>query len=80
MAVSPKLDATPAIIAPSDILTVAELAMRLKVRPSWVYRHTDNSRRKADRLPVLHVDGFLRFDWAEVSQWLRNRNGSKTSQ
>jgi hypothetical protein len=62
---SPKLE-------PGDVLTPRELAERLKVPLSWVYKHTDNSRRK--RLPVLKCDGFLRFSWPDVCAWLRSNN------
>ena len=60
-------------LAPGDLLTPQELAKRLKVPISWVYRHTDNSRANGNRLPVLRCDGFLRFAWPDVVEWLRSR-------
>lgn len=56
---------------PGDILTPQELAKRLKVPISWVYKHTDNSRKR--KLPALKCDGFLRFSWPEVVEWLREK-------
>jgi predicted DNA-binding transcriptional regulator AlpA len=57
------------LIAPADILTPKQLADRLQVPVSWIYKHCSNERKR--KLPVLRCDGFLRFDWAEVSAWLR---------
>jgi hypothetical protein len=62
-------------LEPADILTPKQLAERLQVPVSWVYKHTDNSRSNGNRLPVLRCDGFLRFSWPDVCAWLRN--GSK---
>ena len=60
-------------LAPGDLLTPRELAKRLKVPLSWVYKHTDKSRSNGQRLPVLRCDGFLRFAWPDVCEWLRSR-------
>lgn len=76
MSAAPKLAVIPASSArlePGDILTPQELAKRLKVPLSWVYKHTDSSRR--NKLPVLRCDGFLRFSWPDVVEWLRNGKG-----
>jgi hypothetical protein len=72
MSIAPKL-AQNQPLAPGDLLTPQELAKRLKVPLSWVYKHTDNSRANGNRLPVLRCDGFLRFDWNEVCEWMRSR-------
>jgi hypothetical protein len=53
-----------------DILTPAELAERLKVPLSWVYKQTAKSER-ANAIPVLRAGNYLRFDWQSVSDWLR---------
>ena len=60
-------------IEPGDILTPKQLAARLQVPVSWIYKHTDN-RSKSNRLPVLRCDGFLRFSWPDVCEWLRSNN------
>ncbi len=73
MATAPKLVSAPISplrLEPGDVLTPRELAERLKVPLSWVYKHTDNSRKK--RLPVLKCDGLLRFSWPDVCAWLRS--------
>lgn len=56
-------------IDPSQILTLDELATRLKVSKRWVY---EKSRRRClDPLPVIRVGRYLRFNWLDVSEWLR---------
>jgi hypothetical protein len=75
MATAPKLgivSGSQARLDPVDILTPKQLAKRLQVPVSWVYKHTDNSRQNGNRLPVLRCDGFLRFSWPDVCKWLRN--------
>ena len=41
------------------VLTVKEVAVRLRVKPSWVYLH-------ATELGALRVGKYLRFQWTEV--------------
>ena len=45
------------------ILTVPEVAKRLRVAPSWVYGH-------ADFLGVYRLGKYLRFDWNRVLERL----------
>lgn len=60
-------------IDPSQILTLSELAERLKVSERWVY---EKSRRRClNPLPVIRIGRYLRFDWLEVSEWLRKQSG-----
>jgi hypothetical protein len=47
----------------SEILTVPELAGRLRVAPSWVYGH-------ADLLGAYRLGKYLRFDWRRVLERL----------
>jgi predicted DNA-binding transcriptional regulator AlpA len=59
-------------IDPSQILTLAELAERLKVSERWVY---EKSRRRCQNpLPCIRIGRYLRFDWLEVSGWLRRQS------
>jgi excisionase family DNA binding protein len=59
----------PNVISPNDILTVAELAARLKVKPTWVY---EKMRPRTDNpLPVWKMGRYLRFSWEQVSTWLQ---------
>jgi hypothetical protein len=62
------------VIHPTDILTPAELAQRLKVRPTWVYEHIRN--RDENPLPVIRVGKYLRFSWVNVCAWLQSRQAS----
>jgi excisionase family DNA binding protein len=42
-----------------DLLTVSEVAKRLRVKCSWVYRH-------ADALGAYHLGKYVRFRWSRV--------------
>ena len=59
-------------IDPSQILTLEELAQRLKVSPRWVYEKS--RRRSTNPLPTIRIGRYLRFDWVEVSAWLRKQS------
>jgi hypothetical protein len=63
------MEANP--IDPDMILTLGELAQRLKVSPRWVY---EKSRRRCQNpLPCIRIGRYLRFDWTRVSAWLREQ-------
>ena len=47
----------------TEILTVHEVAQRLRVAPSWVYGH-------ADLLGAYRLGKYLRFDWKRVLERL----------
>src|SRR5580700_1474691 len=47
----------------AELLTVAEVAARLRVKTSWVYQH-------AAELGTLHVGKYLRFQWHVVLEQL----------
>ena len=51
-----------------ELLTVAEVAERLKVPVSWVYERT--RRRGVERIPHFKLGKYLRFDASEVREWL----------
>ena len=60
-----------------EILTVEELAGRLKVTPAWV-KHRRRSRNK-NKIPALDVLGRpLRFDWDAVVKWLEGSQAEET--
>jgi predicted DNA-binding transcriptional regulator AlpA len=61
----------PNPIDPSQILTLTELAQRLKVSERWVYEKT--RRRSQNPLPTIRIGRYLRFDWVRVSEWLREQ-------
>lgn len=58
-------------IDPSHILTLKEVAERLKVSERWVYEKT--RRRSQNPLPCIRIGRYLRFDWISVSAWLRQQ-------
>lgn len=69
--VAPAVAVLPNPIDPSQILTLAELAERLKVSERWVY---EKSRRRCQNpLPTIRIGRYLRFDWISVSAWLRQQ-------
>lgn len=47
------------------LLTVDEIAERLRVKPSWVYSHQDE-------LGVRRLGKYLRFLWPDVLERLKN--------
>jgi excisionase family DNA binding protein len=58
-------------IDPSQILTLKELAERLKVSERWVY---EKSRRRClNQLPAIRIGRYLRFNWVSVSAWLHEQ-------
>ena len=52
----------------NELLTVEELADRLKVPASWIYRQTRSRGR--NRLPHLKIGKYLRFEETAVQSWL----------
>jgi excisionase family DNA binding protein len=60
----------PAVpISPDDVLTLAEVADRLKQPPSTIYSLTRS--RSVRRLPHMRCGKRLLFSWSQVSEWLR---------
>ena len=53
-------------------LTIEELAEKLRVKKSWIYRRTMESGPAA--IPRIKVGKFLRFDPGAVEQWLLKRS------
>ena len=60
--------AAPVLVDPIQILTMAEVAIRLKVSKRWVYEKTRDRCRNP--LPAIRIGRYLRFDWGDVSAWL----------
>ena len=52
-----------------ELLTVKELAKRLKVEVSWVYQRT---RLGQEAIPHVRMGKYVRFNWDEVVAFLRN--------
>jgi hypothetical protein len=55
------ISAQPTVVF--ELLTVSEIARRLRVAPSWVYSH-------ADLLGAFRLGKYLRFDWVRVLEKL----------
>jgi hypothetical protein len=55
-------------VTQGDLMTVGELAARLRVTASWVYSH-------ADCLGVYRLGKYLRFDWDRVLDRLEHPYG-----
>lgn len=75
MSAAPKLAVLPASqpnvrIEPGDILKLEQLAERLQVPPSWVYKQV--AKKGPHGIPVLRCGRHLRFVWPEVCAWMRN--------
>jgi hypothetical protein len=80
MATAHKLEIVPGanpVLQPDDLLTPEELATRLKVSKSWVFEQTRQRSkiRNKSPLPCIRLGKYLRFSWAQVSQWLIQNNG-----
>jgi excisionase family DNA binding protein len=58
----------PQPLDPAHILTLAEVAQRLKVTHRWVYEKTRS--RCQHPLPALRIGRYVRFYWPTVSAWL----------
>jgi excisionase family DNA binding protein len=67
MPTHPELRAT-AGASVEELLTIDELAIRLKVPKSWIYAHT--RRRAACHLPYIKLGKYLRFSLPDVSAYL----------
>lgn len=58
------------------LLTPEQLGERLAVPTSWI---REKCRKRAlvrdeDRLPVVRLGKYVRFDWATVSEWLKRQS------
>ena len=60
-----------------ELLTIKEMAQRLKVPPSWLYSRT---RIKGSDFPVIRVGKYCRFDSGAVMGWLRNNKNERAAQ
>jgi excisionase family DNA binding protein len=56
-----------------QLLTVAEIAERLKVPATWIYQHV--RVRGLARMPHYKLGKYLHFSEAEVWNWLQRNRG-----
>jgi predicted DNA-binding transcriptional regulator AlpA len=61
-----------------ELLNPAEIAARLKVKPSWVYEQTRVRAgiRNTDPFPHIKMGRLLRFDWNDVWAWIQRQKTS----
>ena len=52
-----------------NLLTVDDLAMQLKVKPSWIYGETRKTGQGS--IPRIRVGKYLRFRLEDVMDWLK---------
>ena len=52
----------------NELITATELAKRLNVPVSWIYRRT---RLGQEAIPHVKMGKYVRFDWEEVMRFLR---------
>jgi len=57
----------------TELLTIQELATRLKVPCSWLYSRT--RERGENAIPLVKVGKYIRFNYEEVRQWLHEKQG-----
>ena len=58
-------------VVEDELLTVQEAAQFLKVPPSWIYDHVRPDA--ADRLPVLKLGKYLRFDVRDLREYIERK-------
>ncbi|MBU3948865.1 MAG: helix-turn-helix domain-containing protein [Proteobacteria bacterium] len=58
-------------MANQELLTIEEMAQRLKVPKSWLYTRT---RIKGGDFPVIRVGKYCRFDVAEVMAFIKKES------
>lgn len=56
-----------------ELLTIEELAQRLKVKKSWLYSRT--RERGEGTIPRIKIGKYLRFDENEVMEWIKQGRG-----
>lgn len=59
--------------ADKALLTAEELACRLSLPPSWIYRR---AKRSPDPMPSLRMGKYIRFKLEEVMKWLEDQQPS----
>lgn len=58
-----------------DFLTISEMAARLKVKKSWLYRQT--KRHGPGSIPRMRIGKYLRFNEAAVMEWIQKQNAPR---
>lgn len=58
----------------TELLTIIEMAKRLKVHPSWLYSRTRETGEGT--IPRIKIGKYIRFSEAEVLTWIREKYGA----
>ena len=58
-----------------ELLTLNEMAQKLKVKPSWLYFRTMQTGK--DTIPRTRIGKYLRFNPDEVMAWIAKQYGEK---
>jgi excisionase family DNA binding protein len=58
-----------------DLLTLDELAQKLKIRKSWLYVRTREKGKGT--IPKIKVGKYIRFDEAKVIEWLKRKQDAE---
>ena len=56
-------------MSPNELITAKELAKRLNVQVSWIYRRT---RLGQEAIPHVRIGKYVRFDWEAVLEFYKN--------
>src|SRR5262249_33675306 len=56
-----------------ELLTVDDVAARLRVSKSWVYEHTRSRRVRTGQLASINIGKYVRFDARAVNEFLQQR-------
>jgi len=59
----------------SELLTVSELATKLKVKKSWVY--AQSRQTGPGTIPRINIGKYLRFDMDHVMDWLKEQQDDR---
>ncbi|MBN1366240.1 MAG: helix-turn-helix domain-containing protein [Syntrophaceae bacterium] len=54
-----------------ELLTIEEMADRLKVKPSWLYFRTMQTGK--DTIPRVRIGKYLRFNPGDVLAWIEKQ-------
>ncbi|MGD0277570.1 MAG: helix-turn-helix domain-containing protein [Syntrophales bacterium] len=54
-----------------ELLTLTEMAARLKVHPSWLYSRTRETGE--GKIPRVKIGKYIRFNESEVMAWIKEK-------
>jgi len=58
-----------------ELLTIAEMAQLLKVKPSWLYLRT--MQKGKNSIPRVRIGKYLRFNPSAVMEWIKTQYGEE---